>query len=200
MAPKTPIPGILFFNSDVINIQSLSRADFDLWYCDEHILDIVRQSGVTYAHRYEFVEDGATPDRKLKYLTLYGMPDLNHMHTKELASLEGQSAGPNKDHVFKNAEFDTPAYATVQFDENKGASKEPAPFLLMATIEHSSPSVLEEWYQGKHISQISKVPTYRRMSRYQFKSRSLLSAFNRSHPTDNQPALALHEFDGPEIP
>jgi len=121
MASKPPIPGILLVNSDVINTSNLSREDFDFWYCDEHIPDVVRQSGVTHAYRYEHVLDGHSPDRKLKYLTFYNLPDLNHMETAEFASLEGQSPGPNKDRVFKNVEFDTRAYETVQVDEREGA-------------------------------------------------------------------------------
>jgi len=129
MAPIPPIPGLLVVNSDVINTNNLSRDDFEYWYCDEHIPDVVRQSGVTHAYRYEHVLAGPSPDRKLKYLTLYNMPDLNHMETAEFATLEGQSPGPNKDRVFKNAEFDTRAYETVQLDERKGAQGRTLNFL-----------------------------------------------------------------------
>jgi hypothetical protein len=66
-------------------------------------------------------------------------------------------------------------------------------------MSHSSDSQLDEWYRGEHVDEISKCPGYRRTSRYKLASRSLLSAFERSFP----PAptwLAIHEFDGVELP
>jgi hypothetical protein len=121
MSPKSPVPGILFVNSDVIKPDKLSREAFDKWYCEEHIPDVVRKSGISYAHRYEHLSDGVSPPRKLGFLTLYGMPDINYMKTSDFKSLEGQSPGPNQETIFKNAEFDTRSYQEIQRDEKPGS-------------------------------------------------------------------------------
>jgi len=123
MAPKSPIPGILWVNSDVINPSALSKKDFDDWYCEEHIPDVVAKPGISYAYRYQYIPSPGTPPRKLSFLTLYGMPDIQYMETNEFRTLEGQSPGPNLDRIFRNAEFDTRSYREVQRDEKVGAAK-----------------------------------------------------------------------------
>jgi len=66
-------------------------------------------------------------------------------------------------------------------------------------MSHNSDAALDEWYRNEHVLEISKCPGYRRMARYTNASRSLLSAFSRTHP--RAPTwLAVHEFEGPEIP
>ncbi len=120
MAGKAPVPGILVVNSDVIKPERLSRQQFDAWYCGEHIPDVVSRSGVPSAARYEHVTDDSVPHRRLGFLTVYQMPDINFMETPEFRSLEGQSPGPNTERIFKNAEFDTRAYEMVQLDEAAG--------------------------------------------------------------------------------
>jgi len=123
MAPKPPIPGILWVNSDVIHPENLSKKDFDDWYCDEHIPDVVSKPGISHAYRYEYVLSKSTLPRKLSFLTLYGMPDIQYMETDEFRTLEGQSPGPNLERIFRNAEFDTRSYREVQRDERIGAAK-----------------------------------------------------------------------------
>lgn len=204
-------------NSDVIKPDQLSREDFNNWYCDEHIHDVVAKSGVSKAHRYEHVADGSSPSRRLGFLTIYEMPDINFIETKEFRSLEGQSPGPSKEKIFEKSEFDTRSYELVQVDEaedpeNSGEifqmaewslslnlNAGPAPLLLCAAMSHSNDSELDAWYRGEHIALIARCPGYRRTSRYRLATRSILSAFERSFP----PAptwLALHEFNGPHIP
>ena len=119
MAANKSIQGMMWVNSDVIKPDQLSRDDFDNWYCDEHIHDVVAKAGVSNAHRYKYVDDGSTPARRLKFLTIYEMPDINFMETKEFRSLEGQSPGPSKERIFEKSEFDTRSYELVQFDEAK---------------------------------------------------------------------------------
>ena len=121
MASRKPVPGILVVNSDVIKPNELSRKGFDDWYCDEHIPDVVAKSGITSAARYEHIADGSSPARRLGFLTIYGMPDINFMETDEYRGLEGQSPGPSRERIFKKAEFDTRAYELVQVDVVKGA-------------------------------------------------------------------------------
>jgi hypothetical protein len=122
MTAKKPVPGILWVNSDVIKLDQLSREDFDTWYSDEHIPDVVATSGVPSASRYQHMADGSTPARRLGFLTIYKMPDINFIETKEFRNLEGQSPGPNRERIFQNAEFDTRVYELVQSDEGKGAA------------------------------------------------------------------------------
>lgn len=120
MAPKRSVPGIMVVNSDVIKPDDLSRADFDKWYCDEHIPDVLLKSGIKSANRYDHIINGPSAARRLGFLTIYEMPDINFMETEEFRSLEGQSPGPNRDTIFVNAEFDTRSYELVQVDEGKG--------------------------------------------------------------------------------
>lgn len=121
MSQKAPVPGILWVNSDVIKPNKLSRKDFNTWYCDQHIPDVVAKSGIVNAFRYEYIADGTSTDRRLGFLTVYGMLDIHFMETKEFRSLEGQTPGPSKERIFENAEFDTRSYELVHTDEAKGA-------------------------------------------------------------------------------
>ena len=215
MSPKRPVAGILWVNSDVIQPERLTKERFNTWYCNEHIPDVVAKSGVENAVRYEHVVDCASPGRRLGFLTIYGMPDIDFMKTHEFRSLEGQSPGPSREIIFENAEFDTRSYELVQTCETRrakaGESLEsvwtnssdlilgPAPLLLCAAISHSSDTDLDEWYRREHVDLISKCPGHRRTTRYKLATSSTLSAFKRSFP--GAPTwLALHEFDGPEMP
>jgi hypothetical protein len=111
---------MMWVNSDVIKPDSLSRDAFDAWYCDEHIPDVMRKSGITSAARYDHMINGPSTSRRLGFLTIYQMPDINFKDTEEFKGLEGQSPGPNRDTIFVNAEFDTRSYELVQVDEANG--------------------------------------------------------------------------------
>ncbi|KAF4631293.1 hypothetical protein G7Y89_g6837 [Cudoniella acicularis] len=182
---KPPVPGILFVNSDILPTQSqLSKQTFNTWYCNEHIPDVVAKSGISYAYWYEHVIDRLSAARRLNFLTIYGMDDINFAESEEFRSLKGQKPGPNKEGILKRPSL---------------ILGRPARFLLYAAMSHSSNAELDEWYRGEHVETISKCPRYRRTSRYKIATRSLLSGFERSFP----PAmtwLALHEFEGPEVP
>ena len=121
MSLKNAVPGIMWVNSDVIKPDELSRNDFDDWYCNEHIPDVVEKSGISYAYRYKHIKDGPSPDRRLKFLTIYGMPDINFIETDEFKNLEGQKEGPSLERIFEKSEFDTRTYKIVQNDEAPGA-------------------------------------------------------------------------------
>jgi hypothetical protein len=152
MASFKPIPGIITVNSDVIKPDELFRKDFDGWYCDEHIPDLVAKSGVQAAYRYEHMNNGSNLERRydvlnmktlsnqlsfahnllhkpnkivlgsLGFLTIYPMPDINFMTTPEFRSLEGQSLGPSRTRIFEKAEFDTRSYELVQVHSAPDAS------------------------------------------------------------------------------
>ena len=109
-------------NSDVIKPIRLSKEEFNTWYCSEHIPDVVEKSGIKNAVRYEHVADSTSLNRRLRFLTIYGMPDINFMETEEFRSLEGQKPGPSRGRIFENAEFDTRSYELVQTDESECAS------------------------------------------------------------------------------
>lgn len=111
---------MLWVNSDVTKSGSLTRDDFDKWYCEEHIPDVMAKSGIQSAARYDHMINGISGPRHLGFLTIYQMPDINFMETEEFKGLEGQSPGPNRDTIFVNAEFDTRSYELVQIDEAKG--------------------------------------------------------------------------------
>jgi hypothetical protein len=121
MAMKHPIPGILFVNSGVIKPAELSLEAFDSWYCEEHIPDVVAKSGISHAYRYKHINDGSSPARRLNFLTIYGMDDINFTETDEFKSLEGQRPGPSRERIFEKSEFDTRSYELVQVDEAPGA-------------------------------------------------------------------------------
>lgn len=121
MSQKNAVPGILWVNSAVIKPEQLSKEDFNTWYCNEHIPDVVAKSGIKNAFRYEHIADGTSPGRRLEFLTIYGMPDINFMETEEFRSLEGQSPGPSRETIFENAEFDTRSYELFETHESKGA-------------------------------------------------------------------------------
>ena len=127
MSQKNAVPGILWVNSAVIKPEQLSKEDFNTWYCSEHIPDVVAKSGINNAFRYEHIADSTSPGRRLGFLTIYGMPDINFMETEEFRSLEGQSPGPSRERIFENTEFDTRSYELVQTHESKGAKTGESP-------------------------------------------------------------------------
>jgi len=200
MPLKAPVPGMMWVNSDVIKPDALARNDFDKWYCDEHIPEVMTKSGIRSANRYDHMINGPSGPRRLGFLTIYEMPDINFMETEEFRGLEGQSPGPNQNTIFVNAEFDTRSYELAQTDEAKGKENlGPAPFLLSAALKHTSDSAMDEWYREEHVRLVSQTKGYRRTRRYKLASRSVLSAFERSFP-EAPVWLAIHEFDGSCVP
>lgn len=69
----------------------------------------------------------------------------------------------------------------------------------MAALSHPDDAELDAWYRGEHVTEIAKCPGYRRTSRFMVHHYSVLSAFERSSPPVPK-WLALHEFEGPQIP
>jgi len=134
MANKPCIPGIIWVNSDIIKPDQLSREDFDDWYCNEHIPDVVAISGVNAAYRYEHVADGSTPLRRLGFLTVYLMNDINFKDTDEFKSLEGQSPGPSQEKIFEKSEFDTRSYELIQTHQTQGAESSGEDPLQVVTL------------------------------------------------------------------
>jgi len=122
MASMQPVPGILTVNSGVIKPVELSQAAFDSWYCDEHIPEVVAKSGISHAYRYEHVDNGASPARRLNFLTIYGMDDINFTRSDEFKGLEGQRPGPSRERIFDKSEFDTRSYELVQVEEAAGTT------------------------------------------------------------------------------
>jgi hypothetical protein len=100
MAAAKAIPGMLWVNSDVIKPDQLSRRDFNDWYCDENIHDVVAKSGVTSAHRYQHIDDGSTPSRRLgcALQLLFHSPCCFHLHVINLSLLDLATGGSNFAH------------------------------------------------------------------------------------------------------
>ncbi|KAJ9645992.1 hypothetical protein H2201_008248 [Coniosporium apollinis] len=201
----TPPPtDLLWVASRITKPQNLTPSAFCDWYENTHIQEVTALSGIPSAARYELLPGFDFPGAlQHPWLTLYEMREVGFRETEEFRGLDGQSR-PDEgllERVFGNVEFDTRFWRCVQVDEAAGARKGPAPLIISAALS-PSPSAeadFDAWYRQEHVPMISQCPGYVRTRRYRLVDASLLHEFDRR----NSPApswLALHEFEGTELP
>lgn len=75
----TMAPGIIWVASIMKNRQTLNEDQFNRWYTDVHLDDVLGSGVPDFAMRYKNVAQ----DRELPYLALYHFPDLDGMQKPE---------------------------------------------------------------------------------------------------------------------
>ncbi|PGH20379.1 hypothetical protein AJ80_03647 [Polytolypa hystricis UAMH7299] len=198
MTTQQPLQGVMWVNSGVIKPDQLSEEDFNDWYCDEHIPDVVATSGVDSAARYKRV-DGAITSSLHKFLTVYEMPDINFKGSDEFQSLEGQSLGPSTDRIFLKTEFDTRFFEEMKVPGQEGGKVGSAPLVLCETMSHNDDGAFKDWFLKSRVPSMRKISGYLQTRFFKTKSRSKLTEYKRI-PLEATTWMALHEFEGAEIP
>lgn len=132
------------------------------------------------------------------------MTDINYRNSEDFKALDGQSP-PSPDllaTIFQNARFDTRFYAEIQSFQVPHAKPGPAKFLISAALEPPSEqtSDFDQWYRDEHIAVLSRAPGFVRSRRYELVNGTTLNEFERLEGIEVPRFLALHEFEGEELP
>ncbi|KAF1951758.1 hypothetical protein CC80DRAFT_597212 [Byssothecium circinans] len=160
-----PPPYLLHVNS------ALTQVTPETWkmYATEHISDLVNASAVTCAFLYEEIPlpiKAYAPANPRKFLTLYQTEFAEPMKTQ------------------KNYEF-------VQvYDPNGFGEEDPTPEIFTVEMHPKDRVDHDKWYREEHLEATSKLPGYRRSTRYVLGPRTPITK------GDDPPfCIAIHEVD-----
>jgi hypothetical protein len=197
-APKDVMltPGLFFVISRVKDSSLVPDADYNIWYNDEHIPDLLRffqhkgQIDRPLALRYK----NSNPDSDRPYLALYPLPDAQWMFSPDQAEFRWsikQSRVLGVDNIFEHIEFTFRPYEKIQtFEGYQQASKtgvNRSKTIVCVAMEpgpsEEQQQELDDWYRKQHLDMLSMCKGYRRSTRYK-------------RMDDQAPKyLALHEYD-----
>ena len=111
-------PGILWVNSKITHPDSITPENFNKWYNEVHIPDILATSGFNSAFRYRSID----PKADRPYLAMYPVSDLNWLRSKEFSTIPVTSdyfPGPSHN-CFDSVDFDTRFYEFIHSYEKPG--------------------------------------------------------------------------------
>jgi len=196
-------PGMLYANSKITS-QDLSAEDFNHWYNDIHVPDVLKTSGVKTAFRYESLD----PSAELPYLALYPLKDLDFCNTDESKNIPlGHDMLPGPSHLISDSAYmDVRQYKHLQTYEGlggKGTEAGPAKFVVAAAaspIENGDED-FDAWYRKEHLYELSKCTGYRRTRRYALVEAVQMGSTGEQKKVAEMPKyIAFHEFDGDSLP
>ncbi|KAL3471349.1 hypothetical protein BJX99DRAFT_263369 [Aspergillus californicus] len=181
-----PPQALLYVTSRVRAPPRISSEDFNAWYDNEHVPDILKTSGVNAAYRYN-----ACAARSGPYLAVYPVRDMQFFGSQEYLTIPTSSDTlPGPTHLcFDIADFDSRAYATLAEIEDPDMPPGPSSELLAVEFDpptHAGDAVME-WLTG----------TYTRRASQRVRAYKLDTVMYQAEKMDNLPHyLGLLEFDG----
>ncbi|KAK3078367.1 hypothetical protein LTS18_007696 [Coniosporium uncinatum] len=175
MAPVSQ-PGVLWVSSMVARAERLSNEDFNDWYLNVHVDQVVATGGVPSAARYEAVPilppdaKRATWAMEATWLTIYELPSLAHRYSPAFTNLDGQSKPDPTllDRIFRNAKFETRFYEHIETHEAPHAHPGPGTLVISAALTPAKgqDDDFNRWYHDEHMAEVGKVEGYLRTRRY----------------------------------
>ncbi|QDS70905.1 hypothetical protein FKW77_006333 [Venturia effusa] len=154
-------PGLITSHSNITKPEAFSDDQFNTWYNNVHIPDVLATGAVTAAYRFHH----ADPESPKPYMAVYFVPDLSAIQSEGFQSIPmTHSSLPDGVSMHALAHFDTRIYSFTQ--EHVKDEQEPAglpyPNLLVAAMEPGpTPEMaadLDAWYRQEHLEQMSKEP------------------------------------------
>ncbi|KFY76852.1 hypothetical protein V499_03630 [Pseudogymnoascus sp. VKM F-103] len=185
-------PGILWVNSKITHPDAITPENFDKWYNDIHVPDILATSGFDSAFRYKNID----PKADRPYLAMYPVSDVDWLGSPEFSSIPNTSdCFPGPSHkCFDYADFDTRFYEFIHSYEKPGAPAGPTKLVISAglTPAAGTDADFDAWYREEHYSTLAACSGYMRTRRYKLKR-----AVKAENPTTY---LSLHEFECDVLP
>lgn len=123
-----PQKGITWVSGKITKPDAISLADFESWYNDIHVPDIIKATGISAAYRYRAIDPSA--DRP--YLALYPASDMEALASKDLAGVRQTSEYfPGSGRHADFADFDIRFYEFIQGFEKEGVAAGMAPLTVL---------------------------------------------------------------------
>lgn len=187
MASSTPTPGLCYVTSRVKDPSQVSDANFNSFYDDEHVPDILRYGFSQLALRYK----NSNPDSPAAYLALYPQEDVANISSPATAKMmeecrKSKVLGGQDHHEL--IDYGVSAWSKIQTFEGYGhgdkSGHERGQTLVAVFIEPDDEADLDAWYRKQHLDMLAMCRGYRRSTRYR------LAGDGGSGPR----FLALHEY------
>jgi hypothetical protein len=184
-----PTPGLLYVLSKPKS--NITEENFNKWYTDFHIGDVVSTGVSDLAIRYK----NTSANAKWPYLAVYRLPDvgiINDPNAFEKVQLNHEllpNGGPWQDAL----DVDMAFFTLIQSFEGQIPKDGPrGKALRTVTVEPSDDADFDDWYRRQHLDMLSMVPGYRRSTRYKLA--------DEKNEAGRARFLALHEYDTKEFP
>lgn len=182
-------PGLLLVHSRIYN-PALSDADFNRFYDEEHLGDVLRWKPkfTDLALRYKNIDS----ESKFPYIALYPVHHCSFLTDgghRQMADGTRQIRFMHNADIEDYVQYDAHFYRkfhTFEGQDHKGRSgEERGRTLIHVEIEPGlgMEEEFEEWYQKQHLDMLSMVAHYRRTTRY------------RRLDLQKPSYLVLHEYD-----
>ncbi|KAI9740927.1 MAG: hypothetical protein M1818_004533 [Claussenomyces sp. TS43310] len=201
MAP----PGIFFTQSRLTAPDKVSPELYLKWFKEEHVPDLMKASG---AKSFYFLQSLDAND-EWPYLTYFPVDDLDYIHSEAFQNLPRSSDMLPAPHTFFDfAEFEMRSYEHLHTLEPAGRPTGPIDLVLAAGLEPApgTDDDFNAWYAQEHLHEASKAAGHRRSRRYKLTSIHVFGKHAEGSTAAAAAAaapptyLALHEFDGAELP
>ncbi|KAK5064437.1 hypothetical protein LTR84_000270 [Exophiala bonariae] len=189
-----PLPYFLHVNSRPKPDSGVDNKLWEKWYITEHLPDLVNSGTTKRAAFYrETFDFPLAPEERSPraYLAVYQTDFEDALSSSEFANnvRHGSDLFPTKRETTENGDFDARNYKLIMDYDPKKTGESAPPFLVTVEMEPVDEADLDKWYQEEHLEMLSKMPGYRRSSRYVLGPKTPI--------TLGEPGrfLALHELD-----
>lgn len=169
------------------------ETEFNRWYNEEHMRDMLAYPGVLSARRYKVVDGAPT------YLAMYELSEPTILEKPEYQYISGWS--PLADPLsikMSNQYFNTRRGVywrafTAQTPEPEDVSDARALLLRGLSIDPEHQEEMEDWYDTEHVPALSRVPGVVRARRYRLNTEA-------SHLKGEPPYyMAVYELERKEV-
>ncbi|KAH8893088.1 hypothetical protein GQ53DRAFT_805884 [Thozetella sp. PMI_491] len=187
------VPGLMMVTAKISN-PVLTPAVFNNWYSNIHVRDMVNNKFASLALRYTNYSIGqtvpieSTISLASHYLALYNVPDIHFLQVPgamDHLPLAHESLPDKTRPVTTWSDWVFTYWLPLQtFEGTSNATAQPT-YILVEKIEpaQGKDDDLDKWYRTEYLDKLSKLPGYRRTTRW------------KSSDGSKPRFLALHETD-----
>ena len=160
--------GILFVTSAIIDPSKTTDEQYNRFYNDEHVPDVINSGATTLGLRYKNVNANS----EAPYLAIYPVETswLGSDAHKHLVSSTKKSAALNAEDRNDYVRFSSRFYEKIQtyegYGQAKKSGKERGQTIVCVALEPADERDFDEWYRKQHLDMLSMIPGYRRCTRY----------------------------------
>ncbi|KAF9051264.1 hypothetical protein BJ165DRAFT_875294 [Panaeolus papilionaceus] len=169
----------------------VEETEFNDWYDNEHAPARLPVPGFLNALRYK-----ATDNKIPTWLAIYDLTSPDFATSEPYKALATTASDRERALIPRLQTLHRRIYELIYKRQNPDASG-PAKYMLVVSMDVAEPSFEDDintWYNGEHITDISKTTGWIRSRRFKLLSSLELSANKDSTPHAYQ-YLAFHEFD-----
>jgi hypothetical protein len=142
------------------NVPQPKAADFEAWYDEEHLADMVAVPGILGGRRFARVATGFSSPTEFGFVTLYELADLEPMRRPEFQRLV-EAPSPWTRRVAFDLELARTVYRRLGPVQDLAEDRRETGSALLHVMMSAEPSVLEDfhsWYDEEHLPALLGVP------------------------------------------